>query len=78
MLLDPLQCVRVLLLQDCLRLQVLFAVVFIVVFLEVTVYWSFSHPIDVAKVNNLVLDCTTLLTIHGCGTSTAPFGTLCN
>ena len=81
MLLDLLQYVMssvpLPLLQGLLRVQVLLTVVFIVV-LHVTVAPSSLLPIAVAKIDSLPQAGATLLTMHGCGTYPAPFGTLCN
>ena len=77
MLLDLLQyIISDPLLQGLLCVQVLLTVVFIVV-LDMTDA-PFSIIIAVAKVDSLSQLGTTLLTMHGCGTCLAPFGTVCN
>ena len=68
--------VPLLLLQSLLHVQVKLGVEFIVV-LDVTDAPS-STLITVAKVNSLLQLGTTLLTMHGCGTCPAPFGTIYN
>ena len=79
MLLDLLQYVirvSLLLLQSLLYVQVQLAVEFIAV-LDVADASSF-FLITVAKADSLPQLGATLLTMHGCGTCPAPFGTVCN